>query len=166
MKIHDDHMYHGAALIQVAEHKRFTAINSLRTGTRLHRNAYKINDEIGLFLKYASKKTKAHNEYIFTFTTEHLKDLERIHKANPDTFISMVCVGEREICCLSYDELSELIGRRKAKKGHKEDQYTILVTVPKGKSMRACINAPGVKNTILGKPMIIKRNYFPGKIFG
>ena len=51
MRIHDDHMYHGAALIQVAEHKSFTAINALKTSSGLHRNAYKINDEIGLYLK-------------------------------------------------------------------------------------------------------------------
>ncbi len=166
MKIHDDHMFHGAALIQVAEHKRFTAINSLKIGAKLHRNAYKINDEIGLYLKYASKKTKAHDEYMFTFTREHLKDLEKIHKANSSTFVAMVCVGEREICCLSYDELAKLINSRKVEKGSKEDQYTILVTVPSGKSMRAYVNSPGVKNTMLGKPMIVKRNEFPRKIFG
>ncbi len=32
MTIHDDHMYHGAALIQIAEHPQFTAINSLKLG--------------------------------------------------------------------------------------------------------------------------------------
>ena len=32
MKIRDDHMFHGAALIQIAEHPRFTAINSLVVG--------------------------------------------------------------------------------------------------------------------------------------
>lgn len=166
MKIHDDHMFHGSALIQVAEHKRFTAINTLKTGSKLHRNAYKINDEIGLYLKYGRKKTKAHKEYLFNFARQHLNDLGKIHKANPNTYIAMICVGDREICCLSYNELVNLIDARKTKKGSKEDQYTILVTVPNGKSMRVYINAPGVKNTMLGKPMIVKRNEYPDKIFG
>jgi len=30
MNIDDNHMYHGAALIQIAEHPQFTAINSLK----------------------------------------------------------------------------------------------------------------------------------------
>ena len=29
MKIDDDHMYHGAVLLQIAEHPRFTAINTI-----------------------------------------------------------------------------------------------------------------------------------------
>lgn len=165
MKIHDDHMYHGAALIQVAENKQFTAINSLKIGRTLHTNAYKINDKIGLFLKYASKKTKPHDEYKFTFTKQHLDDLEQIHKVNPEIFIAMVCVADREICCLSYGKLSKLVKSRKDKKGKNEEQYTILVTLPPKKSMRVNINTPGKKNKMLGKPIIVKRNMFPNKIF-
>ncbi|MEM5733727.1 hypothetical protein AAEI00_18710 [Shewanella algae] len=166
MKVHDNHLYHGAALIQVAEHKSFTAINSLKIGAKIHPNAYKINDEIALYLKYATKKTRAHSEYIFTFTPPHLTELSNIRKGNTKTYIALVCVGAREICCISYEELVAMIDARKAKKGAKESQYTILVTVPTGKSMRVYINAPGVKNTMLGKPKIIKRSDFPGRIFG
>lgn len=166
MKICDYHMYHGAALIQVAEDERFTAINSLKTGTELHHNAYKINDEIVLFLKYASDIKPPHNEYLFTFTREHLKALKEIYKTNPSTFIAMVCVGDREICCLSYEELDNLIDSREAEKGSKENQYTILVTVHSGESMRVYVNSPGVKNTMVGESMVVKRNGFPSKIFG
>ena len=55
MKIADDHMYHGAALLQIAEHPRFTAINSIEVSDQKSRSAYRINDNIGIFLKYASK---------------------------------------------------------------------------------------------------------------
>jgi len=34
MKIADDHLYHGAALLQIAEHAQFTAINRLTTTKR------------------------------------------------------------------------------------------------------------------------------------
>lgn len=166
MKIRDDHLYHGAALIQVAEHKQFTAINSLKVGSKAHQNAYKINDEIALYLKYATKKTKAHSEFIFTFKKQHLSDLAKIAKRNPKTFIAMVCVGAREVCCISYEELSSMIKARRNEKNKKEDQYTILVTVPTGKSMRVYINAPGKKNRMLGKANIINRNSFPSRIFG
>ena len=39
MKIEINHMYHGAALIQVAEDKRFTAINHLESDKQVQQNA-------------------------------------------------------------------------------------------------------------------------------
>ena len=58
MKIDDDHMYHGAVLLQIAEHPRFTAINTIELSGQKSRSAYRINDRIGIFLKYASKPSK------------------------------------------------------------------------------------------------------------
>ena len=55
MKINDDHMYHGAALTQIAEHPQFTAINAFKHANRPSRSAFRINDDIGVYLKYASK---------------------------------------------------------------------------------------------------------------
>ena len=78
----------------------------------------------------------------------------------------VVHTRQTEICCLPYDTLTELIEGRKAEKGAAENQYTILVTVPKGKSLRVYVNAPGKKKTMLGKPLIIKRSAFPDQIFG
>lgn len=60
MKITDEHLYHGAALTQIAEHPSFTAINGIRIGGKLHRSAFRINDSIGVYFKYASKPTPAH----------------------------------------------------------------------------------------------------------
>ncbi|WP_156439999.1 hypothetical protein [Burkholderia savannae] len=166
MQIHDDHMYHGAALIQIAEHPQFTAINSLKIGGAVVPVAYKINDEISLYLKYASNPTPAYKEYPFTFTHEHLSQLAKIKAENSKTFVALVCVKDREICCISYDQLQSLIARRKAEKGDDEDQYVILVTAPERKGLRAYINAPGRKKTMLGKPLIVARNAFPGVVFG
>jgi hypothetical protein len=165
MKIRDDHLYHGAALIQIAEHELFTAINSLKVGSKTQQNSYKINDEIVIHLKYATKKMKSHSEYSFTFSTQHLMDLAKIKRGNPKTFIALVCVGAREICCVSFEELDTMIEARKAANEIADSQYTILVTVPAGKSMRAYVNAPGKRNTILGNSKIITRSDFPGRIF-
>lgn len=166
MHVHDDHLYHGAALIQVAEHPQFTAINSLKNGGAVVPVAYKINDEIALYLKYASKPKAPFREYPFTFHKEHLEQLGQIAKTNPKTFVALVCVKDREVCCLSYDQLRAIVARRKAEKGVEEDQYVILVTAPAGKGLRAYVNAPGKKKAILGKPLIVARNAFPGAMFG
>ena len=165
MQIHDDHMYHGAALIQIAEHPEFTAINSLRIKGKLLPNSYKINDTIGVHFKYASSPTKAFNEYTFNFPQDELDELAQIHGVVDKFFLGLVCVKARQICCLSYSQLITLIDRRKAAKGGNENQYVILVTAEKNKSLRAYINAPNVRKTIQGKSLIINRNSFPNLLF-
>ena len=82
MRIDDNHMYHGAALIQIAEDQQFTAINSLKLNDLVLRNAYRINDDIGFAMKYSTKPKGRYKEYLFTFSTEYLEKLSAIHKAN------------------------------------------------------------------------------------
>ena len=54
MRIHDDHMYHGAALTQIAEHPAFTAINAFEDKGTKSRCAFRINTAIGAYIKYSS----------------------------------------------------------------------------------------------------------------
>jgi hypothetical protein len=163
MKIRDDHLYHGAALIQIAEHPQFTAINSLKTKAVKHENAYKINDNIAVYLKYATKPVRG--EYLFTFTQKHLAELGVIAKSNEKTFLALVCVKGLEICCLTYDMLQLLINRRLSVVKHPENQYSLLATLPAGKSFRVYVNAPGVKKQKLGPDTVVSRNAFPGNLF-
>ena len=80
--------------------------------------------------------------------------------------MALVCVKDREICCLSHSELLKLVARREEALGGPEDAHTIFVTVPKGKRLRAYVNAPGKEKTILGNELIVGRNAFPEGIFG
>ena len=164
MKIDDDHLYHGSALLQITEHPTFTAINSIEVLGQRSRSAYRINDNIGIFLKYASKPSKI-REYPFTFTSKHLKELAVIDDKMASTFIALVCVKDREIACLEYEQLLDLVARRKVSKGTSENQYVVLVTAPAGRQLRAYINAPARKNAILGKPIFIRRLAFPEALF-
>jgi len=166
MNIDNDHMYHGAALMQIAEHPKFTSINSLKVKKQIIENGFVINDGIAVLLKYASKQTGKYQEYKFGFTLDNIKDMMRISRSTKSLYLALVCVESREICCLSYENCSKLIQRRRAEKGADEDQYQILVTAPKGKSLRVYVNAPGVKKKLLGEPMIVGRSEFPEMIFG
>ena len=166
VRIDDDHMYHGAALIQIAEHPQFTAINSLKVSGAVSPAAYKINDEIAVYLKYAWSPTRTYKEYTFAFHQEQLDELSEIAAINPRTFVVLVCVKERDICCISFEQLQELIGRRETAKGGPEDQYSILVTAPKGKRFRVYVNAPGVRKKMLDKEIVISRSAVPSIIFG
>lgn len=166
MKIADNHLYHGAALIQIAEDPQFTSINSLKLKNSVIEDAYEINNGIAVNLKYGGEPNGSLKEYRFGFTQENLLQLDRINKKFNDLFLVLVCVRDREICCLEYAELTSLIQMRKNAKGEDEDQYQIIVTVPEGKKFRVYVNAPGVKKTMLGKePMKISRRDFPKRIF-
>jgi hypothetical protein len=165
MKIHDDHMYHGAALIQIAEHDQFTAINSLTVKKKTVPSAYKINDHIAVYLKYAAESHDPYDEYVFTFKSEHIQTIRAIAAGVDRMVIALVCVEDREVCAITADELSVMISERQKAHGGPEDQYTLLVTAEKGKSLRAYMNKPGVKGKSL-KRRIISRNAFPNIVFG
>jgi hypothetical protein len=164
MKINDDHLYHGAALTQVAEHPQFTAINAFDSGQGISRSSFLINHDVGLYLKYATKPKKPYGEYLFTFTKTHLQELSSVSKKSKKTFIALICVKDRQVCCLSLDELVEMIAERKTEKGSSEKSYSVLVTCPKGKKLRAYLNAPGVKKTKLTQKLL-SRSAFPKVLF-
>jgi hypothetical protein len=163
MKIHDDHLYHGAALIQIAEDERFTAINSMKVGKTIIRVAYRINDDIGVYLKYATKPTG--KNYVFTFNEEHLSQIDRIQNNNAKCMIAMVCVAAREICVISHAQLADLLKRREKALGHAEETLSVLVTIETGKSFRVWVNEPGRKGVPIGKQLVVSRNEFPEGVF-
>src|SRR5262245_34382012 len=112
MRIDDDHQFHGAALMQIAEHPHFTAINAVSLNGSVAHNAFRINDNIGVYLKYSSVPVSKYREYRFTFSSEHLNLLQVLASATGRVFVALVCIKGREICALSYQSLLELIGRR------------------------------------------------------
>ncbi len=166
MKIDDDHLYHGAALNQIAEDPHFTAINVLSADGLHLRNSYRINDDIGVHLKYATSPVGSAREYKFTVSAEHLADLGTLKAKVDRLFVGLVCVKDRHICCLKYEQLADLIGRRRKAMGSDEDQYVVLVTLDEGKSFRAYASAPGHRGKILGKALVVARKCFPGSLFG
>jgi hypothetical protein len=165
MKIDDDHFYRGAALIQVAEHPNFTAINEFKKRKRKFPNAYKINEDIVIYCKYCKRPTGKYKEYTFTFTPENLDDLKNIDNIINKLFVVFVCVRARHICIIKYASLMELINIRKKAIGREENIYTIVIKLPKGKSFRVNMNQPGRKKIYLTEPLIVSRNLFPKILF-
>jgi len=164
MKINDDHLYHGAALTQVAEHPTFKAINAFsKNGTR-SRSAFLVSTDIGLYLKYASKPKKPFHEFVFTFNRENIAELETLCEKTNKVFLALVCVDARQICCVPYHLFTELLDARKKSKGGDEDAYTVLVTCATGKRFRIYVNVPGRRKQMLGEK-VIPRDNFPETIF-
>jgi len=167
MHIDDNHMYHGAALIQIAEDDRFTAINEMKIGKVKYRDVFRINDDIGIFLKYAGKPSKnRHKEYLFTFDKNDRAEIKSTGEHVKRLFLALVCVKAKQICCMSKDEFWELITRRINAYGSEEEQIQILITANKNEAFHAYVNYPGARGVMAGKkPLIISRNLFPSGIF-
>ena len=107
MKINDDHMYHGAALTQIAEHKQFTAINAFEHGSKKSRSAFIVNRVIGVYLKYAGGPVGKSKEYLFTFLAQQLSELDSLEKKTGKVCVALVCVKDRQICGLPLAQLRE-----------------------------------------------------------
>ena len=165
MKIHDDHLYHGAALLQIAEHPEFTAINPLELGERNLRVAYKVNDNIAIYLKYATRPTGRYKEYVFTFSAAQLADIYNVRMLLSSIFIALVCVADREVCCLSEAELRSMVMARESEIGDEEDSVTVLVSIQQGKSLRAYVNVPGQRKGEALEVHVVPRGAFPAKLF-
>jgi hypothetical protein len=157
-------MYHGAALTQIAEHPAFTAINAFKDNGEKSRCAFRINDSIGIFIKYASAPKGPYSEYLFTFQKTHLDELALLRGKSGRVFAVLVCIKEKAICVLSGGELTTLIELRRNEFGGPEDQYQIIVTAPANKQFRVYVNRPGVKGKKLGE-IKVKRSAFPEALF-
>lgn len=166
MHIDKNHLYHGAALIQIAEDDEFTAINGLKIKGKKCKDAFRINDDIGIFLKYGTDPTHTHKEYLFNFDERTRDSVEEMAEAVPNFFLGLVCIRAAQICCLTFEDFSEIVAQRIKAKGEVEDQILLLVTAKKNQRFHVYVNVPGKKNSFLKKSeRIIPRDAFPRRIF-
>ncbi|TWT64406.1 hypothetical protein [Rubinisphaera italica] len=165
MRIEDKQFNHGAALMQIAEHESFTAINPLVIDGEKSHTAFVINHDIAIYPKYATKPKRPFDEYLFNFSSDNVAELEAIGDKYARTCIPLICVKDHHICGLTLDDFHDLRNRRIKAAGYEEDVVSILVTIPDGGACRVYVNKPGVKKTILGKEILIPRNAFPNFLF-
>lgn len=164
MKIRIEHQNIGAAVMQIAEHEQFTAINSLKLNGKPVSNAFLINSHVAILCKYASEPN-GNGEYVFTFSEDQMKTLSSLLPKHDSLFFGLVCVEGGEICCLTKAEFEELVSYRRASAGKSESQYAILVTIKARASFRVYVNAAGKKGKYAGKQLTIARKAFPDIIF-
>jgi len=93
-----------------------------------------------------------------------LDEVNRIEKITGKAFIALVCVDDREICCISAKHLQKHVQERRQAKGHDEHAYTLLVQIPERRSLLIYTNCPGKRGTPLTL-VRVPRNRFPGVLF-
>jgi hypothetical protein len=123
-----------------------------------------INNNIAVLCKYASEPNGS-GEYVFSFNEEHMENITKIQNGKHNLFFALICVEDGEICCLKKDQFDTLIKNRRYSAKTNEEQYQIIITVNKGASLRAYVNAAGKKGKIAGKMLTIARNAFPESVF-
>ena len=170
-------MYHGPALIQIAEHDEFTNINRIDLPNTEYRSAFSVNGEIGIFLKYSTIPRNANPaehwvEYWFGFTQENLDDMNELKKDQGTAYAVLIISDDardnKEICCIDHYQLFWLKGQRDAKiaelRGAEVEGVTIRVRMRRNSpSFWVHVKQPGEKwYWYYDVPM----SDFPGKIFG
>jgi hypothetical protein len=143
MKINDDHMYHGAALTQIAEHPTFKAINAFWQNGKNLRAHSALMIPLASTFKYAGAPRGAAREYVFTFSKPNLDELKTLREHCTSVFVALICIQTKEICVISFGQLQKLVGLRKSVRGEEEDQYQILVAAPANKAA-PCLCKPSV----------------------
>lgn len=98
-------------------------MNSFIFKKQKSRSAFTVNDDIGIYLKYANEPHGSYNEYKFTFTREHLDELEALQARRSTVIVALVCVDAKEICALPLPALQRLVKKRKAAAGIHEGYY-------------------------------------------
>jgi hypothetical protein len=144
MKIQEQDIYHGPALMQIVEHRSFKALNLASTNY----GHYLVNTDRQVFVKY--RKTK-HSPWQFIFAPEELSALSKAMSGAGSVFVCLVC-GHFTICALNAEEILQLVGLTEA------SQQSIRVEVPSGGSCHVSGTKGKLKKTV-------PHNSFPEKLF-
>jgi hypothetical protein len=145
MKIQEQDLYHGPALMQIVEHESFTALNRADDETYGY---YLVNKDVRLRTKYATAKS---GPWSFTFQPGDLAGIERDIARKGAVHVVLTC-GHHTICCLAIDEVRQLIDLKAGV------QQWIKVEAPAGKQLR-------ITGSRSKKPILVAHNRFPNCIF-
>lgn len=164
MKITLEHKYQGAAITQIAQHPRCSSIRAFELQGKRVRCAYVVNENIGIYIKYASHFKNFGSEYVFNFTTENegflLFNFNSTLGNEPRVFIVFVCIDAKSIACISYPEyISLTVGREGQKQTH------LIVMAKARKKLVVGLAEPQMRGKWASDRIKIARNAFPSCLF-
>ena len=89
--------------------------------------AYVVDDSIGIYIKYSSKRM---TPWRFTFSPDHRKEIEKLRASMPKVFVVLVC-NDDGVVCLSHAELKTILDDQDeshqwmSATRHKREMYSI-----------------------------------------
>jgi hypothetical protein len=144
MKIQQKHLFHGAALTQIVEDPRFTALNKADEKY----GHYQINHNKRLLVKYTANNR---SPWSFTLQSDDIDTIMNDIYSEQESFLCLVC-GKKTICILTAEEFENLVD------ANSENAQWIKVESPPNSGMRVS----GSEGNILS---VIAHNTFPKKLF-
>lgn len=164
MKINDDHMFHGAALVQIAEFGQATSIKPFIYKRKVSRSAFVINGKTADYLKFR-REASGSGEYSFQFTMHNRGELRQLAvKYKRRLFIGLICVDAREICCIAYDDFQRMVNARRIAVGRDEKEITMGASLRPGGRFEVGVNEPGRRGRY-EDGQNVPRSDFPRSLF-
>ena len=68
-------------------------------------SSYIINDRIGIYMKYSSKRM---SPWTFSFSKTHINEIKDMKNRFEKTSVALIC-GSNGICCLNYSEFGTVL---------------------------------------------------------
>lgn len=132
---------------------------------RPSRSAFVINDDVGIYIKYATRPRTRHKEFQFRFDYDHFAELEKLRAKRDRCFVVLVCVKAEEICCMPARTVLRLRKLHLAAGKFDTPEFVLIVTARKRRRFRVYVNKPGARGVYLTEPIIVPRNAFPDHLF-
>jgi hypothetical protein len=143
---HEFEFYHGVALCKII-HASTNA--TIRLYCENGNSSYIINDDIGIFVKYSTKRM---SPWQFTFTKDHCNELFGMVKRLRVAFLVLVC-RDNGIACLNFSEIKTLLNDSLC-----QTQSILVTRKPREKFRVSCRKYEKVK-------LKVADSEFPAKIF-
>jgi hypothetical protein len=121
---------------------------SLRAFEPSSNASYVLNDKIGIYIKYSSKRM---TPWRFTFSQEHKMEIKMLRASIPNVFIVLVC-NDDGVVCLSHNELERILGDQ-------EKGFQWISATRRKREMYSIEGSDGRLEFRVGK------NDFPAKLF-
>jgi hypothetical protein len=110
--------------------------------------SYVVNDSIGIYIKYTSKRM---TPWRFTFMKDHQEEIDLLRSSFTNVFLLLVC-NDDGVVCLSYAELKQLL----------DNQHGIIEWISATRYKREMYAIKGSNGELDFK---VGQNDFPEKIF-
>lgn len=102
MALNEYEFYNGVVLNRLIRKGKPIKIDIFPTSGN---NSFMINEKVGLYLKYSTKKI---SPWRFSFTREHQEEMKIMRDLLENIYLILIC-GKDGIACIEYEELKQVL---------------------------------------------------------
>lgn len=102
MALNEYEFYNGVVLNRLIRKGKPIKIDVFPTSGN---NSFMINEKVGLYIKYSTKKI---SPWRFSFTREHQEEMKIMRDLLENIYLILIC-GKDGIACIEYEELKQVL---------------------------------------------------------